>query len=113
MPAREPQIHHNRATVDLDPELPGFMLDLRPIFETYSATPAGLTRGAPNPERCSGFVSQSHYMILGHKGQIFHAARASASGWTIITVRMAAPWVASELLPRLQTLPLSRRHGLV
>jgi Uma2 family endonuclease len=33
-PGREPQIHHNRATVDLDPELPGFMLDLRPIFET-------------------------------------------------------------------------------
>jgi Uma2 family endonuclease len=33
-PGQEPEIRTNPATVALDPELPGFVLDLGPIFET-------------------------------------------------------------------------------
>jgi Uma2 family endonuclease len=31
---REPEIHRNPQAVALDPELPGFILDLEPIFST-------------------------------------------------------------------------------
>jgi Uma2 family endonuclease len=33
-PGREPEIHRSPERVALDPELPGFMLDLEPIFVT-------------------------------------------------------------------------------
>jgi len=33
-PGREPEIHRSPQAVALDPELPGFIMDLEPIFST-------------------------------------------------------------------------------